>query len=154
MKIENIIFDVDGVFTDGTFYYSDHGKIMKRFGPHDGDGIKFLRSKGVNITAITADYRGFNISQKRMADMSISLELVSEADRCDYLVKNYDLSLTCFMGDGHYDAEAFELVAYSVAPANAVERAIERAKYVTLRSGGNGAVYEAALHLLKIMENK
>ena len=150
MKIQNIIFDVDGVFTDGSFYYSDKGKTMKRFGPHDSDGIKFLKSKGINISAITADHRGFAISQKRMNDMNIPLELVSEIDRCQYVANNYDLHLTCFMGDGHFDAEVFELVRYSVAPANAVERALEKANYVTVSVGGNGAVYEAALHLLKV----
>ena len=60
--IKHVLFDVDGVFTDGCFYYSAQGKIIKVFGPHDGDGIKLLRALGLTISAISADQRGFSIS--------------------------------------------------------------------------------------------
>ena len=42
MILENFVLDVDGVLTDGTFYYSEKGKIMKKFGPHDSDGLKLI----------------------------------------------------------------------------------------------------------------
>ena len=59
----NFILDVDGVFTDGTFYYSKKGKIYKKFGPHDSDGIKIIK-KHFNTSLISADKRGFEISKK------------------------------------------------------------------------------------------
>ena len=43
-QINNVIFDVDGVLTDGTFFYSIDGKIMKRFGSHDAQAIKKCRT--------------------------------------------------------------------------------------------------------------
>ena len=64
-EVYHVIFDVDGVFTDGTFFYDSHGKCFKRFGPHDSDGIKLLRSANFSIEAITADKRGFPISKAR-----------------------------------------------------------------------------------------
>ena len=63
-KIKNLILDVDGVFTTGQFLYTINGKVAKVFGAHDNDGIK-LSKPYLNIHAITADKRGFNITKKR-----------------------------------------------------------------------------------------
>jgi len=61
------IIDVDGVLTTGQFLYTTEGKAMKVFGPHDNDGLKLLKNK-VKIKFITADERGFPITQKRIVD--------------------------------------------------------------------------------------
>ena len=64
-KIKNFIFDVDGVFTDGKFYYSDMGKIMKIFGDADNDALSILKNY-CHIEMVTGDKRGFNISKKEL----------------------------------------------------------------------------------------
>lgn len=148
-KVYHIIFDVDGVFTDGTFFYDSHGKCLKRFGPHDSDGIKMLRSANFSIEAITADKRGFSISKARMEDMEIPLRLVSEKDRIEYIAHHTHRNFLCFMADGHHDALAFKYAQYAIAPQNAVPAAKRNAHYVTTNGGGHGAVYEAALHLIE-----
>src|SRR3989344_4958911 len=78
--ITRVIFDVDGVFTTGQFLYTGEGKFAKVFGPHDGDGIKLLK-RWVDVEAISADARGWEITKKRMDDMSIPVTLVSELER-------------------------------------------------------------------------
>jgi len=42
--IKAFIFDVDGVLTDGKFYYSENGKIMKIFGDADNDALSILKN--------------------------------------------------------------------------------------------------------------
>ena len=42
MKPKVFILDVDGVLTDGGFYYSSEGKVLKKFGPDDNDALKLL----------------------------------------------------------------------------------------------------------------
>ena len=59
----NFVLDVDGVMTSGKFLYTDQGKIMKEFGPHDAYSLKKIREH-VNIFFISADERGFKISKK------------------------------------------------------------------------------------------
>src|SRR5665647_363041 len=49
-----MIFDVDGVMTDGTLYYSEHGEELKAFNIQDGHGIKMLKQYGVEVALITA----------------------------------------------------------------------------------------------------
>lgn len=146
--VKNLILDVDGVLTDGGFYYTESGKTMKRFGPDDADALKLLEGK-LNVIAITADHRGFEITKKRTDDMGLKLELVGTSDRLAWMEKNYDLEKTIYMADGMLDTPIFEKVAYSIAPANAFYATRRRAKFVTERKGGEGAVAEAVMHIIE-----
>ena len=54
--IKNIVFDIDGVLTDGSFLYDEKGKKYKRFGAHDADGLDLLR-KHFKIFFISSDLK-------------------------------------------------------------------------------------------------
>lgn len=152
-KIKNFIIDADGVFTDGTFYYSEKGKVLKKYGPDDADALSLIRDK-LNIHVITADKRGFSITKKRIHNhMKLSLELVSSFERVDWISKKYKLSETIYMGDGIFDMLVFKEVAYSIAPANALSAVKKKADFVTERRGGEGAVAEAVIHILSTFFN-
>ena len=49
-----VIFDIDGVFTDGRLYYNERGEQSKAFNVQDGLGIKLLQGSGVKVAIITA----------------------------------------------------------------------------------------------------
>mgnify|MGYP001312794711 CR=1 FL=1 len=141
----HFVIDVDGVLSTGQFIYGDSGKLYKIFGPHDSDGLKLIKEK-VNVSFISADKRGFEISNKRVSDMGFKLDLVSEEDRRNHLEK-LGFENVIFMGDGYYDALLFSEVNYSIAPANARKEALENADYVTENKAGEGAVMDACIHL-------
>jgi 3-deoxy-D-manno-octulosonate 8-phosphate phosphatase (KDO 8-P phosphatase) len=146
---ENFVLDLDGVFTDGKFYYNQDGKYMKVFGADDHECLNVLK-KFMNIHVVTADSKGFNIAKKRIQeDMDIDIELVSAPERVPWLAEKYDLLKTIYMGDGVLDYLVFEKVFYSIAPANALSTTKKRASFVTKNSGGNRAVAEACMHILK-----
>jgi 3-deoxy-D-manno-octulosonate 8-phosphate phosphatase (KDO 8-P phosphatase) len=146
---KHLIFDVDGVFTTGPFLYTINGKFAKIFGPHDNDGIKMIREK-IDIQAISADKRGFEITKKRIKqDMKIPLTLISEGARLEWFKNNFNMKDVIYMGDGIHDAEIFKYVGYSIAPQNAFFLAKEKADFVTKSRSGEGAVAEACLHVLK-----
>ena len=84
------LLDVDGVLTSGNFFYSIEGKVLKEFGAHDAYSLKEL-SKFLEISFISADSRGFEITKKRIDDMGFEVKLVSEEERFEYVSKNYDL---------------------------------------------------------------
>lgn len=147
--IKYFIIDVDGVFTDGKFYYTTEGKVMKRFGPEDHDGLLLLKDK-LYIHTITGDKRGFSITKKRIADdMGLPLDLVSTFERVVWLKQRFNLKKTIYMGDSIYDPLVFTEVAYSIAPANAFFKTKEAANFVTNAKGGEGAVAEASIHILE-----
>ncbi|KKS10103.1 MAG: Low specificity phosphatase (HAD superfamily)-like protein [candidate division WWE3 bacterium GW2011_GWF2_41_45] len=144
-----LVLDVDGVFTDGTFYYTTEGKVMKKFGPEDNDALSLLKDK-LTIHAISGDKNGFAITKKRIADdMGLPLDLVSTFNRVEWIEQKYNLAETIYMGDGIYDPLVFKKVGYSIAPANAFFKTKEMANFVTNARGGEGAVAEACLHILE-----
>lgn len=148
-KPTTLILDVDGVFTDGTFYYSADGKVMKKFGPDDNDALSLLNGI-LEIHAVSGDKRGFDITKKRIAeDMGLPLDLVSTFERVEWMQNKFDLTKTIYMGDGIFDVLVFREVGYSIAPANAIQAAKDHANFVTNAVGGHGAVAEAVLHILE-----
>lgn len=148
-QIKNLILDVDGVFTDGTFYYTTEGKVMKKFGPEDNDALSLLKDK-LYIHAVSGDKNGFAITKRRIADdMKLPLDAVSTFERIEWIRERFDPEETIYMGDGIFDPLVFKHVAYSIAPANAFYKTKERADFVTRARGGEGAVAEACLHILE-----
>lgn len=148
IKPKVFILDVDGVLTDGGFYYSNEGKVMKKFGADDSDALSLLRPF-LEIIFVTGDKRGFEISKKRVEDMHFTIELVSTIKRIEWIKDRYDPEHVIYMGDGIFDHYVMREVGYSIASADGDEHATKHADYVTKRPGGKRAVAEACLHLLE-----
>lgn len=142
------VLDVDGVLTTGQFLYSIEGKAYKIFGPHDADGLKMLKAH-MDISLISADHRGFRISQKRAKDMGYPIKLVTEEDRYTYLKKNFDFQNLIFMGDGFHDVRIIKECLFGIAPCSARIEARKAAKFVTPSKAGEGAVMDACLEIIK-----
>jgi 3-deoxy-D-manno-octulosonate 8-phosphate phosphatase (KDO 8-P phosphatase) len=51
--IKMVLFDIDGVMTDGTIYMSEVGECLKAFNVKDGLAIELLRSHGINTGVIS-----------------------------------------------------------------------------------------------------
>ena len=148
------ILDVDGVLTDGGFYYDTNGKVMKKFGPDDNDALHILE-KYIKIQFISGDKNGFAISQKRISDMGFKLELVSTSKRIEWICERYNPQKVIYMGDGIFDYLVMTKVGYAIATADADENAKKSADYVTQRKGGKRAVAEACMHIIsKFFEPK
>ena len=147
------LIDVDGVLTTGKFFYTIDGKVMKEFGPHDAYSLKNLKNK-LEIQFISADKRGFEISEKRINDMGFNLTYVTEEERYNFVKKNFDFTKLIFMGDGDADAEVLKDALIGIAPKNSRPSALVAADYVTKLSGGNGAVAEACDYLEQKLFNK
>ena len=149
LKPEIFILDVDGVMTDGKFYYSEEGKMFKVFSADDHDALCLLKNY-LKIIFVTGDKRGFNISKKRIVDdMGMELNLVSTRQRINWFQEHYDLDKIIYMGDGIFDHYVMRKVHYSIAPSNSDTNAMKFANFITKRSGGDRAVSEAALHILE-----
>lgn len=143
------IMDVDGILTDGGFYYSIEGKVMKKFGADDNDAISLLKPY-IDIIFVTGDKRGFPISSKRIIDdMHMQLELVSTIKRIEWIKERFDPKEVIYMGDGIFDHYVMKEVGYSISVKNADKNAKTHADYITERAGGDRAVSEACLHILE-----
>ena len=142
------ILDVDGVMTDGKFYYSKQGKVMKVFGADDNDALSML-NEYIDIIFITGDKKGYSISKKRIDDMGFKLNLVSTIKRIDWIKNKYNLSEVIYMGDGIFDHYVMQKVGYSISTANSDANAKKYSKYITKRNGAERAVAEACIHIME-----
>lgn len=144
-----LVLDVDGVLTNGKFYYTEAGKVMKVFGPDDNDALSLLQPY-LPIRFVTGDKKGFPISKKRIVDdMGFELDLVSTIRRIEWIKERWKPEQVIYVGDGIFDHYVFKYVGYSIATANADEYAKKTADYVTRRAGGDRAVAETCLHILQ-----
>lgn len=148
MKPTTFVLDVDGVLTDGGFYYTSEGKVMKKFGADDNDALSLLRPY-LEIVFVTGDKRGFPISEKRIHDMHFELNLVSTIKRIDWIKERYDPQKVIYMGDGIFDHYVMKEVGYSISTNDGDMHAKNHADYVTRRDGGKRAVAEACLHIME-----
>lgn len=149
IKPNVFVLDVDGVMTNGQFFYTKKGKEGKIFGPDDNDALSLLKPY-MKIHFVTGDKKGFAISKKRIVqDMKYRLNLVSTIRRVEWIKKFYDPNRVIYMGDGIFDHYVMRSVKYSIAPSNADQITKKKANYVCKRQGGDRAVAEACLHILK-----
>ena len=146
-KAKVFIIDVDGILTDGGFYYSTEGKVLKKFGPDDNDALHLLEPY-IEIRFVSGDKRGFEITKKRIDDMHFPLDLVSTKKRIEWIKERYDPKSVIYMGDGIFDALVMKEVGYSIATSDSDKNAQNAADYITQRCGGKRAVAEACLHIL------
>lgn len=145
--ISKIVLDVDGVLTDGSFWYARDGKYFKRFGSHDAHAIKICLNF-FEIVLITADEKGYEISNLRATDMGLQCHLVKEIDRANWLFENCQRESTAFVADSFTDIPSLDFVMRTFAPANAHPALKARVDSVLLLRGGDGAVSEALDMLL------
>lgn len=143
--IHLIAFDIDGVFTDGRFYLSDHGVESKAFNTQDGYGIRGLIKSGVQVAVISG--RSSGAVAKRMQELGIHHVIQGCKDKIrafDAIVTELGItdSECAYVGDDIPDLPLLNKVGYSFAVANAVAELKEQCHYTTKASGGHGAVRE------------
>ncbi len=144
--IKLMVFDVDGVLTDGGLYLSDSGEEFKRFNSHDGHGIKMLRASGVEPAIITGrtsrcvELRAQNLGIQHVYQ-GVERKLDAMVDLLNKLKISRDAA--AYMGDDVVDLCVMRHVGLSIAVPDAPQVVRESATYVTQRRGGHGAAREA-----------
>ena len=145
-SIRLIAFDVDGIMTDGGLFLSDSGDEFKRFNSLDGHGLKMLKRSGVIPAIITG--RTSRCVELRAQNLGIDHLFQGADNKLDILhgllaQLNIRPESAAFMGDDVIDLPAMLQVGLALTVPDAPQTVRDRAHYVTLRSGGHGAVREA-----------
>lgn len=143
--------DIDGVLTDGAFYWGPDGQEWKRFSFYDVMGISLGCKDGLIFTFISGeDTPLIDRYAKKMGIVDVYKGCRDKAAALrDFAQKhNLELAQVCFMGDDVNDLPAMELAGMSAAPASAHESARSKATVVTQHNGGQGAVRELIDYIL------
>ena len=151
-NIKLLLLDVDGVLTDGKLYYGNSGEELKAFNIQDGLGIKLLQQAGIQVGIITG--RVSALLQRRADELGISPVIQGREDKLTALREllqgmNLGLNEIAFMGDDLPDLSVINIVGLGITVANASSTLTTEAAWQTRRSGGDGAVREAAEMILR-----
>ena len=141
-KIKLLVFDVDGVLTDGSLIVDDDGKEYKAFYSKDGLGIKMLQQTGVKIAVITA--RTSNVVIHRMQNLGIKHIYQGQLDKLPAFketLKELELSAeqAAFVGDDVIDLPVMLHAGLAITVADAHPLVKQHAHWQTPQRGGRGA---------------
>ncbi|MCF7900827.1 N-acylneuraminate cytidylyltransferase [Candidatus Woesearchaeota archaeon] len=141
-KIKMILFDVDGVFTDGSVYQDEKGNETVKFSRIDGKGIELIRNEKI-IGVISAE--NSEIVKKRMEKLRIKeihLGIKNKLQTYEEIKNKYNLKdeEICFCGDDIQDIPVLEKVGFSACPKNARKEVKAICNYISEYEGGNGFV--------------
>lgn len=143
--VRMMVFDVDGILTDGSLWYGEHGESLKRFNVLDGYGLRLMREQGIQVAWVTG--RESLLTARRAAELGISPIMQGVHDKVQALeTLAHDAGITLsemgYMGDDIIDLAALRRVAFAVSVPNAPFYISQIAHWVTTREGGSGAVRE------------
>jgi len=141
-QIKLVIFDVDGVLTDGGLIIDKDGHEYKRFNSRDGHGMKMLQWNGVEIAIITG--RSAAVVEQRMKGLGVKHVYQGQKDKrvAFYkLLEELDLKpeQVAYVGDDVIDLPVLRKVGLGIAVQDAHEMVIRHAHWQTPHGGGHGA---------------
>jgi 3-deoxy-D-manno-octulosonate 8-phosphate phosphatase (KDO 8-P phosphatase) len=155
-RVRLMIFDVDGILTDGSLHYAPDGEMIKTFNVLDGHGIKLLQQSGVATAIISA--RKSAIVAKRAADLGIAHLYQGVHDKLEafeeLLQKTGVAREACgFVGDDVIDLPILLRVGFAASVPNGHAEVKSRVHYVTQAGGGRGAARELCDFILRAQGN-
>jgi 3-deoxy-D-manno-octulosonate 8-phosphate phosphatase (KDO 8-P phosphatase) len=151
-KIKLLIFDVDGVLTDGRIILDNDGNEFKAFHVRDGHGIRMFIKAGFKVALITG--RESKVVARRAQELGIADVFQKSHRKTDayrQVIKKFGVSdeEVAYVGDDVVDLPLFVRVGLPVAVADACSEAQKAAVYVTKAAGGRGAAREVCELILK-----
>ena len=151
-KIRLIIFDVDGVLTNGKIYIGERGEFFKAFNCRDGFGITSAHKLGMKTAIITGRDSVFTAYRAKYLGIS-SVKQGQSNKRNAYKEIKAEFNLTdeeiAYVADDIIDLPVFVQVGFRAAVGDADEEVKKRAHFIAENVGGNGAAREAIEFILK-----
>lgn len=141
-QIRLVIFDVDGVLTDGSLFIGDDGQEYKAFYSRDGHGMKMLQASGVGIAIITG--RSSEVVNHRVADLGIEHVYQGQRDKTvafEHLLGELGVpaEAIAYVGDDVVDLPVMRKVGFAIAVQDAHPLVKQHAHWQTPSGGGRGA---------------
>ncbi len=145
-RIDYLVLDVDGVFTNGQVFYSADGELAKAFDMRDGMGLEILRQHQVEVIVMTSE--NSELVAQRMKKLQIVNTFLGIKDKYSFLKqfikdRNSSFAAVAYIGDDINDLTNICSVGWSFTPADATEIVKQKADYLLTKSAATGAIREA-----------
>lgn len=151
-NIKGIVFDVDGVLTDGALFYGPTGEALKRFNVKDGHAMVMARLVSMPVAILTA--RNSPIVEVRAKELKLAHVFqgrIHKGPAFEELAAEMKLAPAelAYMGDDVNDLPALTRCGFSGCPADAVDEVKAAVHFVSAKPGGHGAAREFIETILK-----
>jgi 3-deoxy-D-manno-octulosonate 8-phosphate phosphatase (KDO 8-P phosphatase) len=156
-RIKAIVTDVDGVLTDGTFWWDANDLELKRFCFADITGIPLAQKAGIRIALMSGESSASGMAIVERYAKKLHIEDVYKGchDKTKAVMEFSEkhriaLSDICFVGDDINDLPPMKKVGLSVAPPDSHRSVLKSANFITASAGGHGVIREVVDLLLEI----
>ncbi len=151
-RVKLLVFDVDGVLTDGGLYYGPQGEAFKRFDVRDGHGLVMARLVGVPAAVLTA--RRSEMVEVRGKELKLAAVMQGKKEKgpaLDELAQSLGFSPAecAYMGDDTNDLPPLKRAGLAACPSDATHEVKDVAHWVSTRPGGHGAARELVELILR-----
>ena len=152
LALKLLLFDVDGVLTDGSILVHADGSESKQFNIRDGAGMVWAQRAGLAIGLLSA--RTADATVVRAAQLGITIVSQGGADKLvgyEQILAAQGLSdeQVGYMGDDLQDLPVLRRAGFSAAPSDAAPEVRAAVHWVSASAGGRGAVRECIEHVLR-----
>jgi 3-deoxy-D-manno-octulosonate 8-phosphate phosphatase (KDO 8-P phosphatase) len=154
-RVRLLLFDVDGVLTDGVVVMHTDGTESKGFHIRDGAALVWAQRAGLSVALLSA--RASGATTHRAAQLGIRMVMQGVTNKLvAYEQILRDLGLTdddvAYMGDDLLDVPVLRRAGLAAAPADAASEVRERVHWVSALGGGRGAVRELVELVLRAQQ--
>ncbi|WP_455366197.1 3-deoxy-manno-octulosonate-8-phosphatase KdsC [Kaarinaea lacus] len=151
-NVKLVIFDVDGVLTDGSLFYGDDGQEYKAFHSRDGHGMKMLQETGVQIGIITG--RTSEVVLHRMKNLQVQHIYQGRLEKLpafEELISKLGITPehVAYVGDDVVDLPIMTRVGLAITVPGAHDLAKQYAHWITSQPAGAGAAREICEMIMK-----
>ncbi len=154
-KLKMVIFDVDGVFTDGSVYLDHDGNEILKFSRIDGKGIELIREKNLKMVVISSEKSEIILQRmKKLKIEDVYIDIKNKLEIYEKLKEKYSLEdeNICYLGDDIQDLEIIKRVGLSCCPLNAQVIVKKYSVYNSSFNGGNGFVRDVCNLILENLD--
>ncbi len=153
IHINTLIFDYDGVLTDGSVLTTEHGDQLRTGYVRDGYALHYALKKGYNVAIISGGTSSSILKRcdsLNLKDVYIGVGNKIETFKNYLLEKNVSKEQVLYMGDDIPDYKVMQLSGLPVCPADAAEEIKAISKYISAFKGGHGCVRDIIEQLMKV----
>ena len=154
-NIKLLLFDVDGVLTDGKILLHPDGTESKQFDIKDGTGLVWAQRAGLKVGVLSA--RSSGATTQRAAQLGITIVhqgVASKIRAYDDILRRHGLTdaEVAYMGDDVLDLPILRRAGLTASPSDAVDEVRARVDYVSRAPGGAGAARDLVELVLKAQD--
>ena len=155
-QIRLVVFDVDGVLTDGSLFIGDDGQEYKAFNSRDGHGMKMLQASGVTIGIITG--RSSQVVSHRMSSLGIRHVYQGQHDKLPAFMEligklGLQAEQVAYVGDDVVDLPILTRVGLAIAVQDAHNLVKQHSHWITPNPGGRAAARDVCEMIMQAQGN-